>query len=223
MRVTSHHAAFCAAPDAPQSQVLPAEAAARRRFLSISARREFVAQGETDTSPRLRLIEGWAGRCVTLADGRRQIIDLFLPGDIIAAERDSRGRSRSSLLAISAVLAEKLAPPDPDSAADSAVATDFLAARLRHITRLGRLNAYERITDLMLELHQRMARAGLARGGSFEMPLTQELMADLLGLTSVHINRTISQLKREGTMSLGNGRVELHNVGRLPGAFAAGG
>ena len=50
----------------------------------------------------------------------------------------------------------------------------------------------------MLELRDRLALAGLVRNGAFEMPLTQEMLADVLGLTPVHVNRMVQQARRQG-------------------------
>jgi CRP-like cAMP-binding protein len=65
------------------------------------------------------------------------------------------------------------------------------------IVRLGRLSAYERLAHLMLELHERLFHVGLATASSFHMPLRQEMIADLLGLSVVHVSRTSQQLKRD--------------------------
>ena len=92
------------------------------------------------------------------------------------------------------------------------------------ITRLGRLNAHERLADFLLELQERFALAGLVRGdGQFEMPLTQEALADVLGLTPVHVNRVVQHSRRDGWLEWRAKRVTIHDpeqlavlVGRQP-------
>jgi CRP-like cAMP-binding protein len=99
---------------------------------------------------------------------------------------------------------------------------------LAHITRLGRMNAYERLADLLLELFERLELAGLCGGGHYHMPLTQEMLADALGLTSVHINRTLQVLRREGALGLKGRELALSDpsllrrqIGRAPIRVAA--
>lgn len=68
---------------------------------------------------------------------------------------------------------------------------------LCQITRLGRLSAYKRVADWLLETQARLAMAGVPTVDQFLVPLTQELLADALGLTSVHVNRTLQALRRD--------------------------
>ena len=63
----------------------------------------------------------------------------------------------------------------------------------------------------LLELNQRLSLGGLAHDGVFAMPLTQEALADALGLTTVHINRMVQLARREGILSWEDGRVTLYN------------
>ena len=62
---------------------------------------------------------------------------------------------------------------------------------------------------LLLELHHRLRTVGLAEAGRFEMPLTQEVLADALGLSIVHVNRTLQQIRREGLVEIKGGGVAL--------------
>jgi len=89
------------------------------------------------------------------------------------------------------------------------------ACTLGHITRLGRLSAYERIADLMLEVYERLTAAGLTHGHSFHMPLTQDTLADALGLTSVHVSRTMQSLRQDGVLSMDSRTVTLNDPARL--------
>jgi CRP-like cAMP-binding protein len=72
-----------------------------------------------------------------------------------------------------------------------------------HIVRLGRLTAYERVAHLVLDIRDRLALVGLAAPDSFPPPLTQETLADVLGLSSVHVNRMLQQLRRDGLVGAG--------------------
>ena len=99
---------------------------------------------------------------------------------------------------------------------------------LAQITRLGRLNALERLADVMLELRERLALSGLVRGDTFDMPLTQEMLADVLGLTPVHINRMVQQARRQDWLEWRAKRVTIKDtaalaskVGRTPARVQA--
>ena len=75
--------------------------------------------------------------------------------------------------------------------------------------RLGRQTASGRFAHLMLELHERLARVGLADESCFAMPLTQEALADVLGFSVVHVNRTVQQLRRDCLLDVRSGTVVL--------------
>ncbi|MET0273464.1 MAG: Crp/Fnr family transcriptional regulator, partial [Phenylobacterium sp.] len=74
-----------------------------------------------------------------------------------------------------------------------------------HMVRLGRQTAYERVAHFLLELRGRLQIAGLGDAQRFPMPLTQEVLADVLGLSIVHVNRTLQQLRRERLIELRSG------------------
>ena len=86
---------------------------------------------------------------------------------------------------------------------------------LAQITRLGRLSAMERVADWLLETRDRVTLAGLALGDEFAVPLTQELLADTLGMTSVHVNRTLQSLRRDGLLNFRRGTISLPDPERL--------
>ena len=80
---------------------------------------------------------------------------------------------------------------------------------------LGRRTAYERLAHLLLELLVRLRAVGLAEMRSYTMPLTQELMADVLGLSVPHINRMIRNLREEGLVTLDGQQVVVHDLAGL--------
>ena len=83
------------------------------------------------------------------------------------------------------------------------------------IVRLGWQTACGRFAHLMLELYGRLGRVGLAGDNSFAMPLTQNVLADVLGFSVVHVNRTMQQLRRDGLLEVKGGRVFLMHPERL--------
>lgn len=159
------------------------------------------------------IASGWAGRQRVLSDGRRQIINFALAGDFVGALIHPDFFAQTPTVAITAVetldmtpLRDALAAPDPRFTglrrACAILAAMDQALLLEHVIRLGRLTAYQRTGHLLLELHARMALAGLIAGWRFPMPLTQEVLADHLGLSIVHVNRTLQQLRRENMIEL---------------------
>ncbi len=86
---------------------------------------------------------------------------------------------------------------------------------LDHVVRLGRQTAYERVAHLLLELYERARLLGDADGGRFSLPLTQEVLADALGLSVVHVNRVLQQLRRDGYVELRTGQARLLNLSAL--------
>lgn len=181
--------------------------------VKVAPRRELVTEGRPIVRPLL-LLEGWAVRVRLLPDGRRQFISFLLPGDAIGLSGYDGARAPCTVAALTAVMTCPL-PQATTPALDRALAIGrsldeaYLVAQ---IMRLGRLNARERILDLVLELHERLSLAGLAQGDGFELPLTQEALADALGLTSVHINRMVQQLRRSGDLEWIGQRLRLPDV-----------
>ncbi|WP_294391108.1 Crp/Fnr family transcriptional regulator [uncultured Sphingomonas sp.] len=181
----------------------------RTRF--IRARRELLSEGAPITESLL-VLKGWAARIRLLADGRRQIMSLMLPGDLIGNCHHARPVAMSSVIALTDV--EVCIAPSSDGSAALAEAYALShgldeAYLLATITRLGRLNAEERITDLFLELLERLGTCGLADQDSFALPLTQEMLADAVGLTPVHVNRTLQILRRREEIVLKGGQLVL--------------
>ena len=78
-----------------------------------------------------------------------------------------------------------------------------------NVSRLARQSAYERLGLLFLDLHYRLNMVGLADPTSFPMPLTQQVLSDALGLSIVHVNRTLKQLRTDGLVERAHKRVIL--------------
>ncbi|TDN86853.1 Crp/Fnr family transcriptional regulator [Stakelama pacifica] len=199
--------------------------ASLRRRRSAQARREVVAEGEVITEPLL-ILRGWAARVRVLPDGRRQLINFLLPGDLIGLCRHPDPCTASTILAITDVqycTAPRGAPDAPLGIAYAVSRAIEEAYLLSAITRLGRLNAQERLHDLFLEVLERMQLAGITSDNSIPMPLTQEVLADALGLTSVHVNRMIQLSRRQGHLVLAGGTLTITDpdalgsmIGRSP-------
>jgi CRP-like cAMP-binding protein len=194
------------------------EEAARERHRA-SPRTELLREGKPIARPKL-MLAGWAARVRMLDDGRRQFMNMVLPGDLIGLCRQRRPVAVSTIVALSEVHWCHAPDAEPDSGLAEAYAASGAfeeAVLLAQITRLGRMTAAERICDFLLELRARLGLAGLASDTSFDMPLTQEMLSDALGLTSVHVNRVVQSLRRDGDLQWKGGRVTLAD----PAALAA--
>ena len=183
----------------------------------IKPRRELIGEGHEIVEPML-ILSGWAARVRFLADGRRQFLSFLLPGDVVGLGQQTRPVATATVIALTPV--EVCSAPSREKS--PALAEAYALSRaldeaylLANVTRLGRLNAQERIGDLFLELLERLRMAGLESGNSFALPLTQEMIADALGLTSVHVNRMIQLFRREGDLTWKTGRLTLTDPAAL--------
>lgn len=175
------------------------------------------------------VVTGLAAFATHFNNGRRQLIQLILPGDLVfptIGVRDERQEAvcltqveviDAGLIFVAAT--QPAVYPGLASAVERAAAESrsFLGAQ---VGRLGRQTAYERIANLILELHYRWSAIGMVNQDSFPWPLTQEMLGDLLGLSVVHINRMLQLLRRQGIIEQQRGWIHLLDIGRLRDAAA---
>lgn len=174
-------------------------------------------ESEDIVSPKV-IVSGWACRLHMLPDGRRQIYCFLLPGDSLGIrEAPNTAVARSSIMAatplrvfdareIESALRPPTAHPELALAFDRAAELE-LAIIYSQIVRIGRLSAYERAAHLFCELSYRLGLAGLTNGSGFALPITQAMLADSLGLSAVHANRILTQLRRDKLLEIENGHV----------------
>ena len=166
------------------------------------------------------LYAGWAFRYKTLSDGRRQILNFLLPGDLIGLQQEfSDGAMRGleavtdvRLCAFPRVGLLDLFRSFPRLGYD----TTWLAAREEgmvddNLLTTGQRNAAERVAMLLMHLYRRLQRLGLAHEGAVDFPINQQHIADTLGLSLVHTNKTLQRLKLLGLHDIRGGRLWLLN------------
>src|SRR3954471_610209 len=182
-----------------------------------------VHEGSSPTESCL-LLTGMAFRYRALADGRRQIISLHIPGDFVdlhsfvlhpmdhsiataVASRVARVPHEHLNLVLERHprLARALMW---DMALDAATFREWMVG-------LGRRSAYERLAHLFCELYYRMKMVHLVRDGAFDMPLSQSALGDVCGLSSVHVNRSLQSLRGDGLVVNEKGRVAIPDIGKL--------
>jgi CRP-like cAMP-binding protein len=184
-----------------------------------------IAEGEQLDKPRL-LLAGWACRLRVFPDGRRQIFEFILPGEMYGLCLRPQAVALSSAItltpaifadasAIREILAQRSTEfPNIVTALHCTASLDEVHL-LNQLIRVGRQSAYARVAHLLLELHERLAIVGIATGDTIPLPLTQETMADALGLSIVHLNRTLQQLRRDGLIAFKGGVLRLLAPERL--------
>jgi len=157
--------------------------------------------------------DGWLFRYKILHNGDRQIVDFILPGQIFGLQACF---FKASLYSIAAVTAASVSALPLDVIDDVFDQNPRLAKALfwsavceaaivgEHLIDTARRSAYERVSHLLLELFVRLKSTGQTDGQSFTMPLTQELIGDALGLTAVHVNRTLRALREDRLVEIGN-------------------
>ena len=173
-----------------------------------------------ELNPKSSVIaEGWAARVRMLPDGRRQILAVLLPGDCVAVTAERGALDRPALIALTRVAVLDATPlrdhlQEPEGrvgglAKACAGAQDELCQMLiDHVVRLGRHSTYERLIDFLDELHRRQRRAGLASADRMPLPLTQDVLSDILGVSLVHVNRTLQAMRRDGVLVVSRGHVD---------------
>jgi CRP-like cAMP-binding protein len=166
---------------------------------ALPPRCELVKDGEKLANPQL-VLDGWAARVSYLADGRRQILAFVLPGEFIGTPLGDSWIATSSIVSITRthVCAAPAGGTLPSidrlyAASRQAEERSFLA----QIVRLSQMTAYERIANLLLDIWHRLSASGCVNGGRFHCPLTQDMLADAVGLTPVHVNRTLQALRKD--------------------------
>lgn len=189
----------------------------------LAAKRGLVGEGDRASSI-FRLVEGWAGRCRFLSDGRRQLLSILLPGDFFGTQAMHLGRWDHSVYALTniefasipATLFRQFVRERP-GVADSIWTSEAIGASIQreHSVSLGQRSAIERISHICAETFLRLEKAGLTRGDTCDFPLTQADLADLAGLTAVHTNRMLQQLREQGLISLKRRHLTIHDHKRL--------
>jgi CRP-like cAMP-binding protein len=171
------------------------------------------------------ILEGFACRYKMLPGGKRQIFSFHIPGDIpdlqsihLEVMDHSLGTLVSSKVAfIPHEVVRGLIDAHPrvgavlwrDTLIDAAVFREWVA-------NVGRREGYARIAHLLCEVYVRLRAVGLVQGHAFQMPITQAELGDATGLSTVHVNRMMQELRSAGLISTpSNGRVVIEDWGRL--------
>ncbi len=185
---------------------------------------------EGERSPLLyTVLSGMGTRSVMLENGRRQVINFIFPGDFIGLQSSLMGEMKHTVAATSDVtlcVFDRARLWDMfHNHASRAYDLTWIAAVEEHflgetIATLGQRDATERLTWAFLRIWRRLSAVGLLRDGSVPLPFRQQDIADALGLSLVHTNKTVARIKRLGLATWQNGRLSIPSTKAL--AAAAG-
>jgi CRP-like cAMP-binding protein len=185
--------------------------------------REIITQGRRYEA-LFAIKEGIAIRYRILHDGRRQVLNIALPGDFVGYPACF---FESALYSVGALTDALVSPVPFDVLIGLLERHPRLAAAIfwsfsaeaaiytEHLTDLGRRTALERVAHFLLELLIRFQIVGLADDSSYPMPLTQELIGDALGLSVPHVNRTLRHLRDDDLVRIEAHRVSIRDVEAL--------
>lgn len=186
---------------------------------SIARRRTVVRHGSV-VSESLYLIRGFMCRTIDNNQGDRQLVSIQVPGDFVdlhgyPLKRLDHDVSTLTSVDVAVVRHEEidaLVAEGPELARKLWFSTLLDAALHREwIFKLGRLPSHGRVAHFFCETELRMRAVGLSDGATFELPLTQPDLAEVCGLTSIHVNRVLRDLRERGLCTVRGGRVTIRD------------
>ena len=197
----------------------------------LAAGQTLIAAG-TEHQYVYRLLQGWAARARSLADGRSQFILVFLPGDLFAVKSMFITCHTDAIVCLSDILVERIHyrilhdvyVKDGDVASRCIWQVMEEERRLHSwVTGLGQGSAEERLAMLLIDFRGRLilSRTIAADALSYEMPLTQSQLADHLGITAVHVNRVLRGFRESAVVTIRDGLVVITDLRKLTQHAAA--
>lgn len=179
---------------------------------------ETVIVGQGEACDRVFIVEsGWGCISHELAGGQRQILDFALRGDIILPQSIPGNALETFMaqteLSVLVTSTETFFPAAMKSPHLFSLILETLvhhgAVIAQHLTNVGRRSALARTAHLFLELRARLERIGSVTRNSYECPLTQHDLADALGLTPIHVNRMLRELRERKVLEFRKGHVRV--------------
>lgn len=199
------------------SELSSAAADALRRAISIRPALGAHAEVSFDTCAGF-LLYGLACRVRILPDGKRQLLDFLIAGDLCDHGFLTGCKSVTRIFTLAPSIVAELRMPSFLTLCDQH--PDFLRALLcttaaesavteERIVSLGARSAVQRMSHLFCELHHRLRQVGLVEDDGFDFQVTQAELGDGLGMSAVHVNRTLQRLRRENLVSAHAGRINI--------------
>jgi CRP/FNR family transcriptional regulator, anaerobic regulatory protein len=203
--------------------VAPAPKSGWQRFFAARAGEQIAARNQI-SGDIFVICTGWAFRYFQLSDGRRQILQFLLPGDLFSSitifdetfHFSVKALTEVQVSGFSRAKVHEMFAADPGvrwALAKSCIAECQDATEL--VTALGQFSAEERIAHLLLQLMSRVAARSVIREGRYSLPLRQQHIADAVGLTPVHVSRVFSAFRDRGVLALSDGVLQVFNAPEL--------
>lgn len=179
----------------------------------IAAKKDLIREGDRP-GPMFVMLEGWACRYKILPNGGRQIVGYLMPGDNCDLNVGLLAEMDHSIQTVTTALVATIDRTTIDDVMDHhpKVAKALYLAQLvdegtmrAWITSMGRRSSIERVAHLICELYLRARNIGLTDSSQLDLPLSQLMVADSLGMTPVHLNRVLRELRKSGAMTLKRG------------------
>lgn len=187
------------------------------------ARQDLIREGD-EPGPMFVMLAGWACRYKILPSGTRQVMAFLMPGDacdlhirlLAAMDHSIQAITTASVATVSREQMEAMMRDHPNIARAMYTSQLVDEGTMRAwIVSMGRRSSVERVAHLICELYLRARNIGLTENGEFDLPLSQLILADALGMTAVHINRVLKELRLTGAMALKRGSVTILDPGKL--------
>ncbi len=185
------------------------------------AAKKYLARDGDDIVSFPVLISGWAARYQILRNGARQITRLLLPGDAYYFDSSPAGTAIEEVITLSSCRIVNILHSDMERAIERFPAIGEAmrgygsmenAVMSSWVVNIGRRDALERMAHLLCETHFRLALVDAVQDRHFYFPLTQDDLADVLGLTPVHINRKLQQLRQENLITLRSKQLTIEDL-----------
>ena len=201
-------------------EVLAAATAGSQQY---TAKHDLIREGDRP-GPVFIVLEGWVCRYKILPNGSRQILAYLMPGDSCDLHIGLLAEMDHSIQTITPATVATVERDEMDKIFDRhrGVAKAMYLGQLidegtmrAWITSMGRRASIERVAHLMCELYLRARNVGLTLEPRFSLPLSQAMLADSLGMTPVHLNRVMKELRASGAMTLQRGSLVIEDPNRL--------
>lgn len=210
----------------PLDALAPLETALLARLRCAPARADLAQEGEAIGGVRV-VLSGWASRYKLLANGRRHLLGFLLPGDVCDSYLPWLAQMDHSIGTLTDVIYAELRREDAERliAEHPAIGRALWVQTLMDIgaerewtVSLGQRVAFQRLAHLLLNVHLRLRGAGLASGNRCDFQATQVDIGDATGLSPVHVNRTLQELRAAGLITLSHRQLEIRSVPDLRAA-----
>ena len=198
----------------------------QRHQRNFDAGSDLVHEGQNHPTAFV-LSEGWVSSYKILRSGGRQIVDFQIPGDFLGLRSVLFRTADHNIEPITQIKASKFSTKDLLNVFEASPrlaaavlwsASSDEAVVVERLVSLGRRNATERTAHFLLELGARLNLIGLATKEGYCCPLSQYHIADALGLSAVHVNRVLRQLREDRFLTFRSGRVTFDGFNRLVAA-----